>query len=269
MNKQTLYFLLGIVCTTFVFQSCTVDQQTSPQQHVSTESAENQEAKQLKKAENTLETNVRFKNPLDFIPKGYVLHTSEGGMFNEGWNELKGDLNNDGREDRVLIIKGTDKRKIITVEFRGKLDRNRRGIIVLLNKGDYYELAFKNYACFSSENEDGGVYSAPELGFEIKKGNVIISENHGRYGNWNYTFKLINKDLVLIGYDECENQGPVVLSEKSINFLSKKKLERVNVNAHVADGDEIFEETWSNIKVEQLVKLSEISDLDELSMAKY
>jgi hypothetical protein len=269
MNKEPLYCLVGIIFTLFAFQSCTDDQQRSPKQKGSTESARKKKAKQPETLANTVETNVRFKNPLDFIPKGYVLHTYEGGFFSEGWKELKGDLDNDGRVDRVLIIKGTDKSKIVTVEYRGKLDRNRRGIIVLLNKGDYYERAFKNYDCFSSENEDGGVYSDAELGFEIKKGNVIISENHGRYGNWKYTFKLNRTDLELIGFDEIENYGPVVLREISINFLSKKKLERVNVNAHVEDGKEIFEETWSNIKVEQLIKLSEINDLDELSMAKY
>ena len=89
-------------------------------------------------------------------------------------NELavKGDLNKDALEDIVLIIKGTDKSKIIEDENRGKLDRNRRGIIVLLNKGNYYQLAAENYDCFSSENEDGGVYFAAELNVEIKKGNL-------------------------------------------------------------------------------------------------
>jgi hypothetical protein len=103
------------------------------------------------------------KNPSDFVPKGYVINKYEGGISAEGWDEIRGDLNKDGLEDAVLIIKGTDKSKIIQDEDRGTLDRNRRGIIVLLNKGNYYELASKNYSCFSSENEDGGAYFAPEL----------------------------------------------------------------------------------------------------------
>lgn len=265
MIKQNLHPLVFAVIVLIALQSCTNEKQHANKK-TSTKIVTTHGSRPIA---NKAENSVRYKNPLDFIPKGYVLHTSDGGMFGEGWNELKGDLNNDGREDRILIIKGTDKSKVVTVEFRGKLDRNRRGIIVLINKGDYYELAFKNYDCFSSENEDGGVYSPPELGFEIKKGNVIISENHGRYGNWKYTFKLKNSDLVLIGYDEIENYGPVVVREISINFLSKKKLERVNINAHKDDGEEIFEETWKPINVARLIKLSEIMDLTELSMAEY
>ena len=68
------------------------------------------------------------KNPADFIPKGYVLHTYEGGISAGSWDEIKGDLNKDGLEDVVLIIKGTDKSKIIHDEYRGELDRNRREI---------------------------------------------------------------------------------------------------------------------------------------------
>lgn len=84
------------------------------------------------------------KSPEDFLPEGYVL-----------FEKVVEDLNKDGLEDCVLIIKGTDKDKIIKDEYRGKLDRNRRGILVLLNKNVGYELVVKNYECFSSENEDG------------------------------------------------------------------------------------------------------------------
>ena len=94
------------------------------------------------------------QNPADFLPKGYVV-----------FEKVNGDLNKDGIEDCVLIITGTDKSKIVTDEYRGKLDRNRRGIIVLFNKKDHYELAVKNYDCFSSANEDGGVYFPPELSY--------------------------------------------------------------------------------------------------------
>ena len=107
-------------------------------------------------------------NPTDFLPKGFVVS-----------EKISGDLNKDGIKDCVLIIKGTSKKQIITDEYRGKLDRNRRGIIVLLNKKDHYELAVKNESCFSSENEDGGVYFPPELSVEIKKGNLYIQYGQG------------------------------------------------------------------------------------------
>ncbi|MFN6013137.1 MAG: hypothetical protein ACK47F_00425 [Flavobacteriales bacterium] len=198
------------------------------------------------------------KNPTDFLPKGFVL-----------FEKIKGDLNKDGMEDCVLIIKGTDKDKVITDEYRGQLDRNRRGILVLFNKKDHYELAVKNDNCFSSENEDGGVYFAPELSIEIKKSNLYIRYGHGRYGYWQYSFKFHNDDFELIGYDQSDNRGPIVERETSINFLSKKKQEKVNINENAEGGDEVFEEMWTNIKIERLIKLSEIKDFDELDMFAY
>jgi hypothetical protein len=210
------------------------------------------------------------KSPSDFIPKGYVIHKYEGGISSRGWNEIKGDLNNDGLEDIVLIIKGTDKSKIIKDENRGELDRNRRGILVLLNKGNSYVLASKNYNCFSSENEDGGVYFAPELEVEIKKGNLYISYGHGRYGNWSYTFRYKNGNFEIIGYDSYSSRGPVPQSQVSINFLTKKKLTMDNLNKNDEDDSNVkYKDTWEKIISKKLIKLSEIKDFDELDLAEY
>lgn len=200
------------------------------------------------------------QNPIKFLPKGFVV-----------FEKINGDLNNDGIEDYVFIIKGTDKSKIVKDETNDQLqlDRNRRGIIVLFNKKGQYELAAKNYDCFSSENEDGGIYFAPELSLEIKKGNLYVHYGYGRYGYWKYTFRFQNADLVLIGYDHSANRGPVINSETSINFLSKKKRVKVNTNENADGGDEIFMETWKNITVPQLIKLSEIKDFDKLDMTVY
>lgn len=197
------------------------------------------------------------KNPTDFLPKGFVV-----------FEKIKGDLNKDGIEDCVLIIKGTDRNQIITDEYRGQLDRNRRGIIVLLNKKEHYELAVKNYDCFSSENEDGGVYFPPELSVEIKNGNLFVHYGHGRYGYWQYNFRYQDSDFELIGY-ESSNGGAVIDSETSINFLSKKKQEKMNTNENAEGGDEVFKETWGKININKLIKLSEIKDFDELDMSVY
>lgn len=195
--------------------------------------------------------------PTDFVPKGYIL-----------FEEIYGDLNQDNIEDCVLIIKGTDKEMVVEHEYRGELDRNRRGIIVLLKRKDQYELAAHNYECFSSENEDGGVYFAPELFIEIEKGNLYINYGHGRYGYWKYTFRLQDSYFNLIGYDNSEG-GPVVDRDKSINFLTKKKRERVNINEDAIGGEEVFKETWHDIQIDRLLRLSEIEDFDELEFYNY
>ena len=198
------------------------------------------------------------QNANDFLPKGYVV-----------FEKITGDLNKDSIDDCVLIIKGTDTSKIITDENRGRLDRNRRGIIVLFSKSGHYELAVKNYDCFSSENEDGGVYFPPELSIEIEKGNLYVHYGHGRYGFWKYTFRFQNSDFELIGYDASENRGPVVNSETSINFSTKIKQVKVNTNENAVSGEEVFKTISKKIKIDQLLKLSNIKDFDQLDMSIY
>lgn len=217
----------------------------------------NSEVVELKAVPEVEESTTQFKkDPADFIPKNYV-----------PFDTIYGDLNKDGLKDCILIIKGTDKSKIITHESRGQLDRNRRGIIVLLNKNDGYELLLKNENCFSSENEEGGVYYAPELDFEINDGKLFVSYAHGRYGYWSYTFRPQNNDLELIGYDASSHHGPVVLTETSINFLTRKKIVNQNINENTYDGEEIFEKTESKIARTKLIKLSEIKDFDEIDLS--
>ena len=203
---------------------------------------------------------VLKQNANDFIPQGFVLSGTS-----------IGDLNKDGVDDKVLLIKGTDKGAYAKNEFGELVDRNRRGIIVLFKKDNQYQMVLKNLNCFSSENEDGGVYYAPELSLEINKGNLYIHYAHGRYGYWKYTFRYRNSDFYLIGYDSSEG-GEVVEKETSINFLSKKKQEKVNTNESAEGGDEEFRETWTNITVTKLLKLRDIKDFEnfeELDMLKY
>ena len=203
---------------------------------------------------------VLKQNANDFIPQGFVLSGTS-----------IGDLNKDGVDDKVLLIKGTDKGAYEKNEFGEFVDRNRRGLVVLFKKGEQYELVLKNTNCFSSENEDGGAYYAPELSLEINKGNLYVHYAHGRYGYWKYTFRYRNSDFYLIGYDSSEG-GEVVEKETSINFLSKKKQEKVNTNESAEGGDEEFRETWTNITVTKLLKLRDIKDFEnfeEVDMLKY
>lgn len=190
-----------------------------------------------------------------YVPKGYVLQEI-----------IRGDLNKDGVEDCVLIIKGTDKHMLLPNQWETEIvDKNRRGIIVLFKKGNEYEVASKNYSCLSSENEDGGVYYAPELDLFIQDNKLYISYTHGRYGSWKYTFRYQRGDMELIGYDSYSSRGSTSLSIVSINFSTKKRLDSVNINAELEDEvEEKFVDTWSNINMPKLLRLSEIKDFDGL-----
>lgn len=202
--------------------------------------------------------NAQKKQISDFISNGYSI-----------FDEYNGDLNNDGLEDVVLIVKDTKKENVIINRFGDEVDRNRRGIIVLFNKENNYELAVENLNCFSSENEDGGVYFAPEIWFNIENKNLKIHYGHGRYGYWEYAFSYDKSDFRLIGYESSENRGPEVIYKTSINFLTQKKLISKNTNKNSENEDEVFEETWHKINIDNLIRLSDIDDFDELDMSKY
>ncbi|WEI04992.1 hypothetical protein PYR78_09420 [Acinetobacter johnsonii] len=200
--------------------------------------------KQLKK------DSIRYNA---YLPASYTL-----------FEAIQGDLNQDGLKDVVLIVKATYPKQWVTDEYRGKLDRNRRGVIVLLNAKGQYQKVVQNLSLFSSGNEDGGVYFAPELVPSIEKGLLKLHYAHGRYGYWAYQFRLEGHDMRLIGYDSSDNFGPYVNSETSVNFLTAKKLVRENLNKD-PDSDPKFKETWSKVNVAPMY-LSTIHDIDDLSL---
>ncbi|MDO3656340.1 hypothetical protein [Acinetobacter genomosp. 15BJ] len=176
---------------------------------------------------------------------------------------IEGDLNKDGLKDVVLIVKATDPKAFVDHEYYGQLDRNRRGVIVLFNEKGKYIPIVSNLSCFSSENEDGGVYFPPELWMEIKNNLLSIYYSHGRYGYWRYLFRLEDKDLRLIGYDDSSNHGPLIQSQTSINFLTGKKVFRENLSQD-PEQDPSFKETWSKIN-QAPIYLSKVKDFDDLS----
>ena len=171
-----------------------------------------------------------------YIPARYTL-----------FDVVEGDLNKDGIKDAVLIVKGTDA---------------KQWVIILLGEKGKYKPLMQNLSCFSSENEEGGVYFAPELYVEIKKNQLFINYGHGRYGWWGYSFRIEGQDLRMIGSDSSSNHGPYVVSETSINFLTGKKLLRKNTNDDM-DAAPRFKETWTTFK-RAPIYLSKIKDFDEL-----
>src|SRR5690606_24368801 len=98
---------------------------------------------------------------------------------------------------------------------------------------------------------------------EIKSGKLYVHFAHGRYGYQDFTFRWQNGDFYLIGYDES-NGGAVIESEVSVNFLTKKKITKVNPNENSEGGDEVFIETISSVQIPQLIKLKDIIDFEEL-----
>lgn len=208
-------------------------------------------------AENKSPEEIRLKEDSSryksYIPRSYRLT-----------EVITGDLNKDRKTDVVLIVKATDPAKWVNDEYQGKLDRNRRGIIVLVNENGQYKKIIQNLSCFSSEYEDGGVYYAPELLLSVEQGLLNVHYAHGRYGYLRYRFQLKEHDLQLVGYDNSDNFGPYINSQTSINYLTQRKLVRENINKNRDDDIPKFKETWYKMN-QAPVYLSKIKDFDRLN----
>lgn len=254
MNPIKSLFLLSTLVIIFGMLGCST-QNNNP----SPPSPQPKKPKEVQTSTDTQDQTVIIPKPRVPvsnlpIPKGFVLY-----------QKVEGDLNGDQVVDTILIIKDTKEENVVENRFDETVDRNRRGLMIYFGKDNQQILVTKNLDCFSSENEDGGIYFPPELYFDIKDQKLYIHYGHGRYGFWRYTFRFDGQnDFDLIGYDASNNFGPIVNEEVSINFLTKKKLIRENINADAEPNEEVFKETWENIELKELIKLSEIEDFDEL-----
>jgi hypothetical protein len=221
------------------------------EEFIPTEFSEDPEVEGISNENNSI---TNSQNPNDFIPEGYV-------EFDKSF----ADLNKDGLKDCILIIQDTKKENFVQDEYRGELNRNRRGLIIAFKTDKGYKLIHRKLNCFASAEEDGGTYYYPELSVYSEKGLLYIHYAHGRYGFWKYTFRYQNDNFELIGFDRFHHNGPIELSGLSINFSTGKKL--IRTNKYINDPEkyedtEEFIENFINLPKEPLIKLSEIEDFE-------
>ena len=195
-----------------------------------------------------------------FIPKGFNLLETH----------CQADFNKDGKKDCVLLIKDTKKSAWQMSSTDKLVDRNRRGIVILFKTKQGYKKVLENKAIFASENEEGGVYFAPELEIIAKNHQLKFSYNHGRYGTWDYTFdyRTIDgvRDFYWIGYDASSDIGPYAYFTQSVNFLTHKYRYQKNL-AKDETTEPKFKSTWFNLPKKPILRLAEIADIDEAGIS--
>lgn len=195
-----------------------------------------------------------------FVPQGFDLKESH----------CTADFNQDGKKDCVLLIKDTQK-LAWQINSHGQLvDKNRRGIVILFKNKTGYQKVLENKTLFASENEEGGVYFAPELSIVAKNQTLKFDYGHGRYGSWSHTFdyrKSDNKqDFYWIGYDRYNNYGPYTKSIDSVNFLTHRYLHKYNTAEDLENDRAIFKETPYRLPRQPLIKLSQIHDIEDIEI---
>ena len=215
-----------------------------------------------------------IKDPTEFIPAGYELY-----------ERIKGDLNKDGTDDHVLMVRNTDAANILDCGtcYQGeavsdreecmycrdaemKIDRNPIGIIVVFTKDGHYELAAQNLSFFHVEPWQGGTYiPAEKPNVSIKNGNLFVEYGYRGSGQIHigksYNFRWQNSDFELIGYDFTEYYFGEVGYAISINFLSKRVLTRGEPGG---SEQKPLKETWENFTIPKPIKLREITDIYNL-----
>lgn len=194
-------------------------------------------------------------NLKSFIPKNFTLLKTH----------CQADFNKDNKKDCVLLIKDTQKSAWQQDINNRLVDRNRRGIVILLKIKTGYQKVLENKALLESENEDGGIYYAPELEIIAKNNKLILKYLHGRYGHWSFTFDyrtIDNKqDFYLIGYDSVMANGAYIKYTNSINFLTHKLQRQTNTNKDEQSDSTKFKTTWHNFPKDTPLRLSQIDDL--------
>ena len=156
------------------------------------------------------------------------------------YDAIKGDLNKDGIEDVVVVTQETFKEKFMPFsdgcdestkddKWCQIVNKNRRGVVILLSNGDKYEAAVTKRDIFESPNEDGGAYFPPELVVEIKNSELKFFYSYGKYGYWEYVFALDGKDFKLVRYFSSDNNGPMPEYIVQMDFINHRLEKSANL----------------------------------------
>ena len=156
------------------------------------------------------------------------------------YDAIKGDLNKDGIEDVVVVTQETFKDKFLPFsdgcdestkddKWCQIVNKNRRGVVILLSNGDKYEAVVTKRDIFESPNEDGGAYFPPELAVEIKNSGLKFFYSYGKYGYWEYIFALDGKDFRLVKYLSNVNNGPMPEYIVQMDFVNHRLEKSANL----------------------------------------
>ena len=156
------------------------------------------------------------------------------------YDAIKGDLNKDGIDDVAVVTQETFKEKFMPFsdgcdestkddKWCQIVNKNRRGIVILLSNGDKYEAAVTKRDIFESPNEDGGAYFPPELVVEIENSELKFFYSYGKYGYWEYVFALDGKDFKLVRYFISDNNGPMPEYIVQMDFINHRLEKSANL----------------------------------------
>ena len=193
------------------------------------------------------------------------------------YDAIKGDLNKDGIDDVAVVTQETFKEKFMPFsdgcdestkddKWCQIVNKNRRGVVILLSNGDKYEAVVTKRDIFESPNEDGGAYFPPELVVEIKNSELKFFYSYGKYGYWEYVFALDGKDFKLVRYFSSDNNGPKPEHIVQMDFINHMLEKSANL---LYQGNEEYKRYEECIeKYKSLYDVQEEDDYDAIFIRK-
>ncbi len=191
----------------------------------------------------------------DFIPKGYD-------TISFGQGIAIGDLNKDGFDDIVLVLKD--------VEAEKKLDGGGiRPLVILFKEKDYYRLmsiAIDVVMC----KDCGGALGDPFVGAFIKNNVLTVSHYGGTAWRWSIDtkFRYQNGDFYLIGKTknsfwimaDCDENADIedgARSYEDINYVTGDRARR-----KTSENCKVLLDKKDKIKIKPLIKMVDFKIID-------
>lgn len=191
----------------------------------------------------------------DFVPGGFTI-----------LDTLEGDLNRDGRKDRVMIVE-IDVEKFSEIEA-DSFGIDNRQLLILFNEGAGYRLAARSseaVLCLGC----GGIFGDPYAGMSIAKNVLTVSHYGGSAWRWGYEhkYRLQNGRFYLIGKTHLSFWALAFCDE--LKDHGHKKYEDINLLTGQHYKEEISPECkktthWDKIQLAPLKRIDEdIFEFDE------
>jgi hypothetical protein len=192
----------------------------------------------------------------DFVPKGWKLET-----------QTAGDLDKDGKNDLLLLLRMDDAKNVIKNERLGRdpFDTNPRILAVAFGSGmgKPYRLMLENHTLIARSSDPVlDDVLAETGGIAIERGTLNIALHlFSSAGSWTmgtttYSFRHGKNGFELIGFDRSTiDRGDGSLQDISINYLTHK----VKIGTGTIEDDEVKVE-WRTLPKKPLLKIEEIGD---------